>query len=87
MLIPDLNTYKFEQNEIKKFVYFRSVNQNLVSLLGSNILLWFLPLVNKINLNYLELLYPKVTEGKELLDYHLNPGDENYELYKLYEVE
>jgi hypothetical protein len=72
---------------MKRYVYFRSVNEKLVSLLGSNLLLWFLPIPNKISLNYLELTYPKVTEGEHLLDYHLKPSDENYEFYKLYEVE
>lgn len=39
-----------------------------------------------MKLNYLELTYPKVTSGPELLDYHLHEKDENYNFYRLFEI-
>lgn len=53
-------------------MYYKDFKSKLTRLLSKNILLWILPLPNKFNLNYLELTYPKVTAGKELLDYYLD---------------
>lgn len=78
--IPDLDTYN--ESKLDKFVYYKIFSEKFLSLFSSNIFKWFLPLRNTMKLNYLELTYPKVTSGSDLLDYHLNEKDENYYFYK-----
>ena len=67
-------------------MYYKDFKWKLERLLGKNILLWILPLPNKFNLNYLELLYPKVTTGDNLLDYYLYTKDKDYFFYKKFEI-
>lgn len=63
-------------------MYYRDFKSKLIRLLGKNIFCWILPIPNKINLNYLELIYPKVTAGEKLLDYHLDKKDKDYDFFK-----
>lgn len=68
-------------------MYYRNFRSKLIRLLGKNIIYWILPIPNLLNLNYLELTYPKITDGKELLDYHLDKKkDKDYDFYKIFEI-
>ncbi|CAD8135895.1 unnamed protein product [Paramecium octaurelia] len=83
--IPDLTTYN--EQKANKYSYFRASGQKLIRLLGENYIYWILPIPNKLNLNYLELTYPKVTAGEQFLDYHLDMKDkDSYFFYKIFEL-